>query len=195
MSSNDNSQTDDPPINPDIGGMAVCITNVVVTFCLRILITWSPDVDVGIQVSLLQIYSMLLSTLFSVNRQQLSLEDANFVISVVFSPLTIYLVAASACNLCGIKTSLYGRIESYPRVVCCLGALVLPFWLALTMISVLSSGAFTDSTSHPFKTWLIFLLSRFMNVLEPGFFFTVGRRLYWNIYYYYSVQEAVTTDG
>jgi hypothetical protein len=50
-------------------------------------VTWSPgDVDVGIQSLLIQIYPILLSTLLSINRQQLSTSDARFCARSHFIP-------------------------------------------------------------------------------------------------------------
>ncbi|KAF9785399.1 hypothetical protein BJ322DRAFT_827653 [Thelephora terrestris] len=164
---------DTPPTpNPDIEGVAVSVANIVATICLRILITWSPgDVDVGVQASFLQIYSILLSTLLSINRKQLSLDDASFALNLTCSPLTAYLVAASIGDLCGSKTGLYKRIKSHRRIIRFLGTLILPLWLALTMVLNFSSSAFTDSYTlgdYSFSQWHIYIKGYIMKVLRPG---------------------------
>ena len=110
------------------------------------MVTLSPgDIDVGIQSLLVQIYPVLLSTLFSVNRQQLSIFDAGVARSISSSPLTIYLVVASICDLCGIRTGLYKRIKSYRSITRILGALVLLLWTGLSMTIAMSATAFKDS--------------------------------------------------
>jgi len=120
-------------------------------------VTLSPgDVDVGIQSLLVQIYPILLSTLLSINRQQLSLFDANFALALSSSPLTLYLVIASICDLFGINTDLYKRIKSYRHIIRALGTLVLLLWIGLSMTLSLSTRAFKDSScdTGTFKNWL-----------------------------------------
>ena len=108
--------------------------------------TWSPgDVDVGILSLLVQFYPILLSTLLSVNRQQLSGFDAYFALILSSSPLTTYVVVASISNLYGIHTGLYKRIKSYRITICILGALVPLLWAGISMVVYLSPTAFKDS--------------------------------------------------
>ena len=135
--------------------------------------TWSPEsVDMGIQSLLFQIYPILLSTLLSINRQQLSLADAHFVISVSSSPLMLYLVVASIGELVGIKTGLYKRIKSNRLIIRALGAMVLPLWTGLSMTTSMSGKAFKDSSCSKtdFKTWFMDLGSLLLNSIAfPGF--------------------------
>ena len=122
-----------------------------------IMVTWSPeDVDVGVQSLLVQIYTILLSTLLSINRQQLSKFDAGFALLVSSSPLTVYIVVASISDLCGINTGLYKRIKSHRHIVRALGASVLLLWTGLSMTVNLSSRAFKDSSCgvSTFPEWL-----------------------------------------
>ena len=157
------------------------------------MVTWSPgDVDVGIQSLLVQIYPILLSTLLSINRQQLSRFDASFVLTLSSSPLTIYLVTASICDLFGIHTGLYKRIKSYRPAIRALGASVLLLWTGLSMVSSISTRAFKDSWcgTRTFAGWLgdtaNILVFSFMSPggLIPGFgwvfvspwFFFLARR-------------------
>ena len=134
--------------------------------------TWSPgDVDVGIQSLLIQIYPILLSTLFSINRQQLSTSDASFALLVSSSPLTVYLVVASICDLCGIRTGLYKRIKSYRLITRILGALVLLLWTGLSMATTISARAFKDSLCYPgtFKYWLLSIVYFILfSLVTPG---------------------------
>ena len=122
--------------------------------------TWSPgDVDVGVQALLIQIYPILLSTLLSINNQQLSTSDAYFAILLSSSPLMIYLVVTSIGDLCGIHTGLYKRIKSYRLITCALGALVPLLWTGLNMTLIVSTSAFKDShcDTHTFTDWLKYI--------------------------------------
>ena len=81
--------------------------------------------------------------------------DANFVST---SPLTIYLSAASYCDLLGInKTGLHKRIKSYRPVTRVLGALIPLLSFVLSMIITFSDRAFVDSQAckgSTFVTWV-----------------------------------------
>ena len=124
------------------------------------MVTWSPgDIDVEVQALLVQIYPVLLSTLLSINRQQLSTSDARFALLLSSSPLTVYLVIASIGDLCGIRTGLYKRIEVYRLITRALGALVLPLWMGLNMTFIVSTRAFKDShcSTHTFTDWLMYI--------------------------------------
>ena len=144
--------------------------------------TWSPGhVDVGIQSLLVQIYPVLLSTLLSINRQQLATVDVDFALLLSSSPLTIYLVVASISDICGIHTGLYKRIKSYRFIIRILGALVLLLWIGLGIIRVVSPKAFKDSScfigQHTFWNWagyvcltlLAFLVSPGLGFVTAGF--------------------------
>jgi hypothetical protein len=120
-------------------------------------VTWSPgDVDIGIQSLLVQFYPILLSTLLSTNGTQLSRFDAGFALLLSSSPLTIYLVFASICDLFGIHTGLYKRIKSHRLIIRTLGVLVMFLWTGLSMTLSLSTGAFKDSSCgvSTFASWL-----------------------------------------
>jgi len=120
-------------------------------------VTWSPrDVGVGVQSLLIQFYPILLSTLLSINRNQLSTLDAQFALLLSSSPLTVYLVVTSIFDLLGIHTGLYKRIESHRPVIRVLGALVLPLWATLSITYGVSARAFKDSSCDiwTFAVWL-----------------------------------------
>ena len=135
--------------------------------------TWSPEnVDIGVQSLLFQIYPILLSTLLSVNRRQLSTFDAYFALLLSSSPLTVYLVAASIGDLLGIKTGLYKRIKSHRRIIRALGAVVLPLWTGLGMTTWMSRTAFTNSScpgDFSFGGWLMdTVLNLPASIVSPG---------------------------
>ena len=67
---------------------------------LGIQIAWSHSgVDAGVIPYIAQRYCILLSTLFSISRQQLSLLDTSHALIVTSSPLTVHLASASVCDL------------------------------------------------------------------------------------------------
>ena len=114
--------------------------------CPGIQTTWPPaEIETGVMATIVQLYAILLSALFSVNRQQLSLFDANYALMVSSSPLAIYLVFSSIRSLLGFDTGLFKRVKFYPRVIRFFGALLLPLWLGLRLALPLSTKAFKDS--------------------------------------------------
>ena len=121
--------------------------------------TWSPeDVDVGIQATLIQIYPILLSTLVSIKRRSLSLYDATFALLLTSSPLTVYLVVASFCDIFGFETHLYKRIKSHRRILRVFGAMVPLLWLGLSLTLTFSDKAFIHSElcrGSSFTDWLL----------------------------------------
>jgi hypothetical protein len=149
------------------------------------LITWShEDIDQGIWATLLQIYPILLSTLFSIGRNQLSLFDANLILNITSSPLTMYLTISSLSNLFWIlvglckkpgprkQIGLYKQIKSHHLITSVLGTLVLLLWFALSVTIRMSGRAFIDSTlcqGSTFKDWLTDFLDFFLfSVVLPG---------------------------
>ena len=117
-----------------------------------IIITWSPaDVDAGVQASLLQIYPILLSTLVSIKDHELATDDIAYALTLCSSPLTIYLVFTSFCDLFGKKTRLYERITSYRRVTRAFAILVPFLWLALGITAALLVQELSDSNT--FSSW------------------------------------------
>ena len=111
----------------------------------EILIWFPGDIDIGIQASLIQIYPILLSTLLSINRQTLSLYDANYALLITSSPPTVYLAVASICDIFWFETDLHKPVKSHRRTTRILGALVLFLWLGLCMTLTLSDRAFVNS--------------------------------------------------
>ena len=121
--------------------------------------TWSPeDVDGGIQAALIQIYPILLSTFVSIKRRSLSLYDATFALLLTSSPLTVYLVVASICDLFGFETNLYKRIKLYRRTIRFFGAMIPFLWLGLSLTLTFSDKAFKNSelcSGSSFTGWLL----------------------------------------
>ena len=128
---------------------------------LGVMVTWSPgDVDVGIQSLLVQFYPILLSTLLSINRDQLSYLDARFALTLSSSPLTVYLVVTSIADICGIQTGLYKRIKSHRFIIRTFGASLLLILIGLSMTTIMSATAFKDSPCFPARTfvdWLFYV--------------------------------------
>ena len=127
-----------------------------------ILVTWSPeDIGVGVKASLIQSYSILLSALLSINRNQLTTYDARRALDLTSPPLMVYLTIASIGDLCGVRTGLYKRVRSHRRILRVLGALILPLWSALSLTLWLSTRAFSNSKDDgggSFEGWLYSLL-------------------------------------
>ena len=118
------------------------------TFILHpgIQIQWPrASIDASVIAYLVQLYSVLLSALLSINRQQLSLFDANYTLVISSSPLTLQLVFVSICDLFGFKSNPPQWIQSHRRTICTFGALFLPLWFGLNLTILLSSQAFKDS--------------------------------------------------
>ena len=74
---------------------------------LGILITWSPeDIGVGINASLIQCYSILLSTFLTIGRNQLSIFDVVCALNLTSPPVVVYLEFFSICEIFGARTGL-----------------------------------------------------------------------------------------
>ena len=134
------------------------------------------SVDTGIISTIAQLYSILLSTLLSIDRQQLSLFDANYALMVTSSPFTMHLALSSICDLLGFETGLFRQIQSHRRIISAFGALLLPIWFGLRLTIRLSDKAFRDSElcGNPTPKDLLFdLLLLFAPLTGPvgGFWF------------------------
>ena len=103
---------------------------------------------------IVQSYGILLSVLFCVNRQQLSLFDANHAIMLVSSPLMLHVLYIC---IVGLFKTRYDT-GAFPRVICAIGAPLLPILTVLKLTLSLSSRAFIDSE----------LCSNRTSVKEPG---------------------------
>lgn len=94
---------------------------------------------------MVQSYAIFLSTFSSINRQQLTIFDAHIVLSITSSPFIIQLVFSAMFDLVGHKTQLYRGLGPAARYIRWLSLLMLPIWLALSVITVRSPTAFIDS--------------------------------------------------
>ena len=116
--------------------------------------TWFPEgTDVGIKATLTQTYPILLSTLLSINRCQLTFTDVMTALSITSPPFTVYLMIASIGDFLGVKTGLYKRVRLHRKALRALGALILPLWLTLSLILWLSLGR--PATAQYFEEWLM----------------------------------------
>ena len=122
-------------------------------------IAWSrAPIDGAVISYFIQLYSILLSTLLSINRQQLSLFDANHALIITLSFLVIRLVFTSFCNLSGIEIELSKRIQSHRATICTLGVLFLPLWFGVNLTILLSNRGFIDGelcSNSTFKDQLL----------------------------------------
>ena len=152
---------------------------------LGIMVTWSPgEVDMGIQSLLVQFYPILLSTLFSINRQQLSRFEAYFALVLSSSPLTVYLVVASIGDFFGINTGLYKRIKSHRTIIRVLGALVPFIWTGLSMALMMSTTAFKDPycSAGNFAHWFRYIIDMLKYTLVfPGGMYDAPPGIVWII--------------
>jgi len=146
-------------------GISVCLDlalNEDLTFSslLGILVSWSTvGIDSGIKASLLQSYSILLSTLLIANPGQMCATDANYATIVTSPPLMVYLMISSILDLFGVKTDFYQRIRPHPRITRAFGALILPIWFSLSLIIGKSRRAFYNGIENKgctFWWWLRF---------------------------------------
>jgi len=143
------------------------------TLLPAILMVWSSvDVELGFQASLLQFYPVLLSALLSITRGQLSLFDANYALLLSSSPLAVYLISSTICDLFGIKNDLSDMMRSHRRIIRLLGALFPFLWLGLSLTIGFSTQAFKDSElcrDTTFNGWFWNLLFFFLYFLQnPG---------------------------
>ena len=131
--------------------------------------TWSPaGIDAGVRASLIQAYPILLSTLLTVGRHQLSYDDGHYALIITSPPLMVYLTISSICDLLGIRTSIYKRIQSHRIVTRAFGVFILPLWLALSLALGLSKRAFNcveEGEALTFQRWLLYLVAYIINSL------------------------------
>lgn len=128
------------------------------------------SVEKGVIATFVELYCILLSTIFSIGRQQLSLFDANYALVITSSPFAVYLVHASIRNILGFETGLSKRVESHRCTISSSGALLLPIWFGLALTLRLSSKAFTDSelcSDSTFGDFLLDLLLLFAPLTGP----------------------------
>ena len=103
-------------LNQDLGGVCVALANIVISLLLRerhltlcnsplshnlssqaLLVKWSEDVSSVVLLLYTQTIPILLSVLFSLRTQNLSLFDAHYAATVVASPVSISLLHLVYC--------------------------------------------------------------------------------------------------
>ena len=141
-------------------------------------ILFNEPVDAQVISAITQAYCILVPTLLSIGRQQLSIFDANYALTITSSPFMIRVVLSSIRDILGFKTGLFKRIKSHRRTIRFSAALFLILWFGLRLTLRLSSKAFQDSElcSNPtFKDLLLDLLLLFVPKMGPsgGFWMTL----------------------
>jgi hypothetical protein len=127
-----------------------------------------------------QVYPILMATIASIHRRNLSLYEAHFAIAVSASPITVYL-AYRACYDVFRQPSLFRpALKDTRNPVARWLALILPFfWLIVNAIVSFSPTAFKNSDlckGMTVQRWLEFqIVSNFVGVLD-----VMGRRDLWS---------------
>ncbi|KAG2021363.1 hypothetical protein CC2G_006609 [Coprinopsis cinerea AmutBmut pab1-1] len=165
------------PLNPDVGGAATAIANIVINLLLPILVTWSEDVSTAVLLLYSQTYPVLVAICSSIYSENLSVYDAQLGINLAASPMCAYVVGCSILHALGVNTSLYAKLTSTEtrRIIFLLG-LALPWlWLANNVVLSFSTTAFKNSEHCAEMTIPRFLefmiVSTFTGVLD-----VLGRR-------------------
>ena len=133
-------------------------------------ILFNEPVDTQVISAITQAYCILVPTLLSIGRQELSIFDANYALMITSSPFMIQVVFSSIHDILGFKTGLFKRIKSHRRIIHFSAALFLILWFGLRLTLRLSSKAFQDSElcSNPtFKDLLLDLLLLFVPETGP----------------------------
>ena len=131
---------------------------------------FNKPIDEQLIPAIIQTYCILIPTLLSIGRQELSIFDANYALMVTASPFMIYVVFSSIRDILGFETGLFKRIKSHRRAVHFSVFLFLALWFGLRLTLRLSSKAFRDSElcSNPtFKDLLIDFLLLFVPIAGP----------------------------
>ena len=135
-------------------------------------------IDASVISAIIQAYCILIPTILSIGRQELSLFDANYALKVTSSPFMIHVVFSSIRDILGFETGLFKRIESRRRIIHFSVVLFLALWFGLRLTLRLSNKAFRDSElcSNPtFKGSLSDFLLLFVSPTGPagGFWFAL----------------------
>lgn len=157
-------------------GLSTCpdltvVKQLTFTSRLGIQIGWfDKTVDEQVVAAIIQTYCILIPALLSIGRQELSIFDANYALTVTASPFTIQLLFSSILDALGFETTLFGQIESRRRIIYFCVAVFLALWLALRLTLQLSSKAFIDSelcNNSTLKDQFVDLLSLFVPATGP----------------------------
>jgi hypothetical protein len=132
---------------------------------------YSPEQDAApTQALLLQVHSIMLSTLSSIGRSQLTIDDATCALRLTSSPITYNIVWWCVGSL----YSKLRRRESHTRrkpFVIGFSVLLIPLWIILFNVIALSQTAFKDSNQydHDGATYIDLLLTFFIPISSPLF--------------------------
>lgn len=158
----------------NVDGTTAAAAVIVMNVLLRIQWIWfRGQFNDGLWAFVVQSYSILISTLWSTRRQELSLFDANFALVLTSSPMAIDVALGPFRAIRKCMNGLYER--PYPPTVVVLGALTLPLWLALTATLRFAEHGYTDSElceGSTLSDWFWDLLYSIMRALLPGFLWT-----------------------
>ncbi|KAL0960564.1 hypothetical protein HGRIS_005601 [Hohenbuehelia grisea] len=142
--------------DPDMQGFAVRVACIVATLSTAVLIFWNDeDNSHAVYFLLVQVYSALLATFFSLGRSQLTQNDAQFAITSTFSPLVVYLIYSAGRDLLNRPNGLFNRMRENRRIVCFLLSFLLVLWLALTVTIDIVTTAFRNPHCGEFSAFLI----------------------------------------
>lgn len=101
------------------------------------------DIGACLNSMLLQCYPTLIATYLSIGRGQLSLFDVNFAILITASPINMYMTYLALRHAFKLSSELFER-----RIVYCAPFAVFPvLWLALSIVSTLSTTSFVGSNN------------------------------------------------
>ncbi|PBK64054.1 hypothetical protein ARMSODRAFT_893519 [Armillaria solidipes] len=117
--------------DPDMQGYAVRLSSALPA----ILIKWShDDVTESVRVVLVQVYSILLVTFFSMCRRNLSMADAHFALSITVSPLSLYFLYSTLRVCLGKRNTLYERLSRSKIIIGVLSTIMLILWIVLDLL-------------------------------------------------------------
>ncbi|KIM36091.1 hypothetical protein M413DRAFT_20642 [Hebeloma cylindrosporum] len=168
-------------LNPDVGGAAVALSNIVINVSLPILLRWAhEDIHTTVLMLLSQVYPILLATAASINTNNLSLFDAHFAVAVTASPVSAYLAYSAARAVFYKPNTLFLQLTYGKTLIRWLGLALPVLWFAINLTISFSPRAFRNSPQHCQKMtligWLEFqAVSNFIGVLD-----VMGRRDLWN---------------
>ncbi|KAF8166707.1 hypothetical protein BJ912DRAFT_1002156 [Pholiota molesta] len=172
---------DNGVLNPDVGGIAVAISNIVINLTLPILLRWGSDSDVQTTILMLltQVYPIILATATSINTTNLSLFDAHFAITATASPVSIYLVYSSFRDLIGCPNRLFAKLSNGKKIIRFLGLTLPIIWVSLNILISFSPRAFKNSPQNcqkmSFLAWIQYqTMSNFVGILD-----IMGQRDLW----------------
>ncbi|KAJ6521172.1 hypothetical protein DFH09DRAFT_1193103 [Mycena vulgaris] len=157
--------------DPDVLGFVVRLSTYVMNICAAILIRWGSrkDAEAAIQGTLIQISSIVLCTLISLGRGQLTFFDGQFTLTVSRSPIAWYLLWISlrqiyrrtrgeAAICCASSHTQYQQIHM--NTVLCFA--IVGGWISLNLVVWFKGRKFPgdDCGTMSFKTYFVSVVLR-----------------------------------